>query len=130
MGFTRFILLSPDGRNKSRRMVEYGSCHSPQTHCGQRHLYYGHYWHERRYHLLHSCVDGRTYECAASGNYVGWMRASGQAKRITATGHDMLKFNGYGNVSAETMPAKALWLKENEQETTTKPAMLWNVRIG
>ena len=48
-----------------------------------------------------------------------WMdvRASGQAKRITATGHDMLKFNGYGNVSAETMPAKALWLKENERET-------------
>ena len=41
-----------------------------------------------------------------------WMdvRASGQAKRITATGHDMLKFNGYGNVSAETMPAKACLL--------------------
>lgn len=51
-----------------------------------------------------------------------WMdvRASGQAKRITATGHDMLKFNGYGNVSAETMPAKALWLKENERETYDK----------
>ena len=46
-----------------------------------------------------------------------WMdvRASGQAKRITATGHDMLKFNGYGNVSAET-----LWLKENERETYDK----------
>lgn len=47
-----------------------------------------------------------------------WMdlRASKQAKAITATGHPALKFNGYGNVSAESMPAKALWLKQNEPE--------------
>ena len=44
------------------------------------------------------------------------MRASKQAKKITATGHPMLKYNGYGNVSAESMPAKALWVKENEPE--------------
>jgi len=47
-----------------------------------------------------------------------WMdlRASKQAKKITATGHPMLKYNGFGNVSAESMPAKALWVKENEPE--------------
>lgn len=47
-----------------------------------------------------------------------WMdvRASQQAKRITGTRDDALKYNGYGNVSAEWMPCKALWLKENEPE--------------
>ena len=50
-----------------------------------------------------------------------WMdvRASEQAKRISASGHDALKYNGYGMVSAECLPAKALWIKENEPE-------LWN----
>ena len=48
------------------------------------------------------------------------MRASKQAKKITATGHPMLKYNGYGNVSAESMPAKALWVKENEPELYAK----------
>jgi FGGY-family pentulose kinase len=48
-----------------------------------------------------------------------WMdvRAAGQARRIAATGHPALKYNGYGNVSAEWMPCKLLWLKENEPET-------------
>lgn len=47
-----------------------------------------------------------------------WMdvRASEQAKRITSTKDPALKYNGYGNVSAEWMPCKALWLKENEPE--------------
>lgn len=47
-----------------------------------------------------------------------WMdvRAADQARRIAATGHPALKYNGYGNVSAEWMPCKALWLKENEPE--------------
>lgn len=45
------------------------------------------------------------------------MRASEQAKRIAASGHDALKYNGYGMVSAECLPAKALWLKENESAT-------------
>ena len=44
------------------------------------------------------------------------MRASAQAKRIAACGHPMLKYNGYGPVSAEWLPSKALWLKENEPE--------------
>lgn len=50
-----------------------------------------------------------------------WMdvRASEQAKRIFESGHDALKYNGYGMVSAECLPAKALWIKENEPE-------LWN----
>lgn len=47
-----------------------------------------------------------------------WMdvRAASQARRIAETGHPALKYNGYGNVSAEWMPCKALWLKENEPE--------------
>ena len=51
-----------------------------------------------------------------------WMdvRASEQAKRIYESGHDALKYNGYGMVSAECLPAKALWLKENEPETYNK----------
>lgn len=51
-----------------------------------------------------------------------WMdvRASRQAKEITATGHPMLKYNGFGNVSAESMPAKVLWLKQNEPELYNK----------
>jgi len=50
-----------------------------------------------------------------------WMdvRASEQAKRIFESGHDALKYNGYGMVSAESLPAKALWIKENEPD-------LWN----
>ena len=54
-------------------------------------------------------------------NAIMWMdvRASEQAKRISKSGHDALKYNGYGLVSAECLPAKALWIKENEPE-------LWN----
>ena len=48
-----------------------------------------------------------------------WMdvRAADQARRIAASGHPALKYNGYGNVSAEWLPCKVLWLKENEPET-------------
>lgn len=51
-----------------------------------------------------------------------WMdvRASEQAKRIFESGHDALKYNGYGMVSAECLPAKALWIKENEPELWQK----------
>ena len=47
-----------------------------------------------------------------------WMdvRASDQARRIAETGDAALKYNGYTKVSAEWMPCKALWLKENEPE--------------
>lgn len=44
------------------------------------------------------------------------MRAASQANRISKAKSDALKYNGFGNVSAEWMPSKALWLKENEPE--------------
>lgn len=48
-----------------------------------------------------------------------WMdvRASKQAEFIANSGHSALKYNGFGPVSAEWMPCKALWVKENEPET-------------
>jgi FGGY-family pentulose kinase len=50
-----------------------------------------------------------------------WMdvRSFEQAERIAATGMEPLKYNGFGSVSAEWMPCKALWLKENERDTYT-----------
>jgi len=47
-----------------------------------------------------------------------WMdvRAADQARRIAETGDPALKYNGFANVSAEWMPCKALWLKENEPD--------------
>ncbi len=47
-----------------------------------------------------------------------WMdvRATEQAARMAATGHPALKYNGFGNVSAEWLPCKTLWIKENEPE--------------
>lgn len=53
------------------------------------------------------------------------MRASGQAKRIAASGHPMLKYNGYGPVSAEWFPSKVLWLKENEPEVYHSAARIY-----
>jgi FGGY-family pentulose kinase len=48
-----------------------------------------------------------------------WMdvRASDQASRIAATGDAALKYNGYGEVSAEWGLPKVMWLKEKEAET-------------
>ena len=48
-----------------------------------------------------------------------WMdvRAADQARRLGETGDPALKYNGFGPVSAEWMPCKALWLKEYEPET-------------
>ena len=50
------------------------------------------------------------------------VRAADQARRIAATGHRALKYNGYGNVSAEWLPCKTLWLKENEPENYRRAA--------
>ena len=52
-------------------------------------------------------------------NALLWMdvRAFKQAERVAACGSDALRYNGFGSVSAEWMPPKALWLKENERET-------------
>lgn len=51
-----------------------------------------------------------------------WMdvRSAKEAAEIAACGDPALKFNGYGNVSAEWMPCKALWLKRNEPELYNK----------
>jgi FGGY-family pentulose kinase len=51
-------------------------------------------------------------------NALLWMdvRSFRQAARIAECGCEALKYNGYGGVSAEWMPSKALWLKENEPE--------------
>ena len=51
-------------------------------------------------------------------NSLLWMdvRSFRQAGRIAECGCEALKYNGYGGVSAEWMPSKALWLKENEPE--------------
>ena len=47
-----------------------------------------------------------------------WMdvRAVDQARRVAETRDPALKYSGYTHVSAEWMPPKALWLKENEPE--------------
>ncbi len=51
-------------------------------------------------------------------NALLWMdvRAFRQAEKISACGKNALKYNGFGSVSAEWMPSKALWVKENEPE--------------
>jgi len=53
-----------------------------------------------------------------------WMdvRAADQARRIAQSGHPMLKYNGFGNVSAEWLPCKALWIKENEPDIYAQAA--------
>lgn len=49
-------------------------------------------------------------------NSLIWMdvRATEEAHEIAQCDHPVLKFNGYGNVSAEWMPCKVLWLKRYE----------------
>src|SRR5918997_1032829 len=55
-----------------------------------------------------------------------WMdvRAADQASRIGETGDPALKYNGFGPVSAEWMPCKALWLKENEPDAYNNSARI------
>ena len=55
-----------------------------------------------------------------------WMdvRSAKEAADIAATGDPALKYNGFGNVSAEWMPCKALWLKRNERENYDKAEVL------
>jgi ribulose kinase len=50
------------------------------------------------------------------------VRSFDQAERIAACGDDMLRYNGHGSVSAEWMPCKALWVKENEADIYDKSA--------
>lgn len=86
-----------------------------------------------------SCICGMSVDTTCctvllSGNdmeplapAIMWMdvRASEQAKRISESGHDALKYNGYGMASAECLPAKALWLKEKKPEIYHKAARLY-----
>ncbi len=55
-------------------------------------------------------------------NAIMWMdiRAADQAVRASKTGHPVLKYTGFGNVSAEWMPHKTLWVKENRPEVYAK----------
>ncbi|MDR0489214.1 MAG: xylulose kinase [Propionibacteriaceae bacterium] len=48
-----------------------------------------------------------------------WMdiRSSTQAKQIAATAHPSLKYTGFGAVSAEWLPCKALWVHDNDLQT-------------
>ena len=52
------------------------------------------------------------------GNALIWMdvRASRQAERIARSNAAALKYNGHGSVSAEWMPSKLLWLKEQQPD--------------
>jgi ribulokinase len=47
-----------------------------------------------------------------------WMdvRAADQAGRIARAADPALKYNGFGNVSAEWLPCKALWVKEHQPD--------------
>jgi FGGY-family pentulose kinase len=51
-------------------------------------------------------------------NALLWMdvRANRESEFIAGSGHPALKYNGYGNVSPEWMPCKALWIKWHEPQ--------------
>lgn len=55
-----------------------------------------------------------------------WMdvRAAKEARFIAESGHPALKYNGHGNVSAEWMPCKALWVKRNEPDIYSRVAVV------
>jgi FGGY-family pentulose kinase len=76
-------------------------------------------------HIPALCVDSTSCTVVALDgsfkplrNALLWMdvRAFKQAELIAESGSDSLRYNGFGSVSAEWMPSKALWLKENERE--------------
>jgi ribulokinase len=53
-----------------------------------------------------------------------WMdvRASDQARRVSAIEHRALKYLGQSTMSAEWMPAKALWVKEHQADVYDRTA--------
>ncbi len=59
-------------------------------------------------------------------NALLWMdvRAAKEARFIAESGHPALKYNGHGNVSAEWMPCKALWVKRNEPDIYSGAAVV------
>lgn len=72
--------------------------------------------------LSYDCTCGSMLLAKEDGTPIGksmiWMdvRAGEEAKEISKIPDPALKFNGFGNVSAEWMPCKALWLKRNRTE--------------
>lgn len=50
------------------------------------------------------------------------VRAAKQAERVAASGDPALKYNGFGNVSAEWAMPKMMWLKEEDPESWAKTA--------
>jgi len=80
---------------------------------------------ERPESILSMAVDGTSCTVLALGadhaplrDALLWMdvRAFKQADRIARSGAEALKYNGFGSVSAEWMPSKVLWLKEEEPD--------------
>ena len=57
-----------------------------------------------------------------------WMdvRAADEARFIASTHDDALKYNGWGSVSAEWMPCKALWVKRNQPEIYEKSKTIFS----
>jgi FGGY-family pentulose kinase len=75
------------------------------------------------------CIDSTTCTVIALdehldpiGNALLWMdmRSYKQAEKIAECGHPALKYNGFGEVSPEWMPSKALWIKEQQPEIYAK----------
>jgi len=64
-------------------------------------------------------------------NALIWMdeRSFRQAAKIAASGMDPLKYNGFGSVSAEWMPCKALWIKENEPDVAEQAGLSKDTRV-
>ncbi|MHC4663164.1 MAG: FGGY-family carbohydrate kinase [Planctomycetota bacterium] len=77
-------------------------------------------------------VDDRPVTVSPTGkdeqNVIVWMdhRAIGQAERINATGHDVLKYVG-GKISPEMETPKLLWLKENMPGTWSRVARFFDL---
>ena len=59
-------------------------------------------------------------------NAILWMdvRSAQEARQIGQSGHPMLKYNGFGNVSPEWMPCKSLWVKRHLPEIYAKSAYI------
>ena len=70
-----------------------------------------------RLHQLHRRGAGSALPVAAPGDPLDGRAGGRPGPPYAASGHPALKYNGHGNVSAEWMPCKALWLKENEPDT-------------
>ena len=81
------------------------------------------------------CADGTCPTLVAldrEGNplrdAIMWMdlRATREAAEIAATKDPALKYVGFGNVSPEWFPCKALWLKRNEPEIYEKAVTIFD----